>query len=62
MVRYQVSGTHSGEFMGVPATGRRLTWEAMMHARVKSGRVQESWLQWDRLAVMQQLGAMPMPG
>ncbi len=62
LVRYQVTGTHQGDFMGLAGTGRQLTWPAMMLANVKNGQVAEIWLQWDRLAVMQQLGVIPRSG
>jgi steroid delta-isomerase-like uncharacterized protein len=60
--RYTVSGTHQGEFLGVAATGKPVSWSALVIQRVAGGKVQESWLQWDRLGLMQQLGAVPSPG
>jgi steroid delta-isomerase-like uncharacterized protein len=60
--RYTVRGTHQGEFMGVAATGKPVTWSALVIQRVVGGKVQESWLQWDQLGLLQQLGAVPSPG
>lgn len=55
--RYTVSGTHKGEFLGVAATGKKITWSALVLQRVADGKVQESWLQWDRVSIMEQLGS-----
>ena len=60
--RYTVRGTHQGEFMGVAATGKPVTWSALVIQRIAGGKVQESWLQWDQLGLMQQLGAVPSAG
>lgn len=51
-------GTHHGLFNGVPPTGR--TWEARCTAiyRVEDGRIAEAWVNWDLLALMEQLGAV----
>jgi predicted ester cyclase len=51
-------GTHLGLFQGVPPTG--CTWEARCTAvyRVVKGRVDEAWVTWDQLAVMEQLEAV----
>jgi steroid delta-isomerase-like uncharacterized protein len=55
--RYSVRGTHKGEFLGAAPTGKTITWSAQVLQRVADGKVQESWLQWDQLAVLEQLGA-----
>ena len=60
--RYTARGTHQGDFLGIAATGKPLTWTALVLQRVVSGKVQESWLEWDLLGPMQQMGAIPAPG
>jgi steroid delta-isomerase-like uncharacterized protein len=55
--RYSVRGTHKGAFLGVEATGKTVSWSAQVHQRVADGRVQESWLQWDQLGLLEQLRA-----
>lgn len=52
------SGTHSGFFHGVPPTGKR--WEARATAvfRVEDGRIADAWVNWDLLALMEQLGGV----
>ena len=56
------TGTHQGEFLGVPATGRSIRFETMETYRVVDGRVAEQWVLTDLLGVLQQLGAVPSPG
>ena len=36
-------GTHQGDFMGVPATGRELTWQSMTVSRMEDGLIAEEW-------------------
>ena len=51
-------GTHLGIFQGCPPTGR--TWTASCTAihRVDAARIEEAWVNWDWLAVMEQLGCV----
>jgi steroid delta-isomerase-like uncharacterized protein len=60
--RWTVSGTHRGEFMGLPATGRRFTITGMSIYRVAGGKIVEGWVNDDSLGMLQQLGALPAPG
>jgi predicted ester cyclase len=57
--RFVFTGTHQGEFMGVPATGKRVEVEGFDLVRVRDGRATEHWGQMDAMALMQQLGAIP---
>lgn len=57
--RVTLSGTHRGEFQGVPPTGRRVTISGIGIHRVGEGRIAEHWPQPDLLGLMQQLGAVP---
>jgi steroid delta-isomerase-like uncharacterized protein len=59
VMRSTWSGTHEGEFMGIPATGRRVTVSAIDISRVADGRMVEHWEQSDALGLMQQLGVVP---
>jgi len=59
--RLHFTGTHRGEFAGVPATGKPVTATAINLQRVADGQIQETWLDWDALGLMQQLGAVPAP-
>jgi predicted ester cyclase len=51
-------GTHLGTFQGCPPTGRE--WSATCTAiyRVEAGRIAEAWINWDWLAVLEQLGGV----
>lgn len=61
VMRSTWSGTHKGEFMGIPTTGRRVTVSAIDITRVADGRIVEHWEQSDALGLMQQLGVVPPP-
>jgi steroid delta-isomerase-like uncharacterized protein len=54
-VLFHVSGTHQGEFMGVPATGRRIAFHGMGMSRLADGKLLESWNVIDFHACLQQL-------
>src|SRR5919202_553510 len=57
--RFTMRGTHSGEFMGVPATGRSVTMSGIDIVRVEGGKIVEFWYGEHLLELMQQLGAVP---
>ena len=54
-------GTHQGDFVGVPATGREVRFESMEVFRLDSGKVAEQWVVMNALGLFQQLGAIPTP-
>ena len=62
VIRQTWSGTHKGEFMGVPPTGRRVSIGVIDIIRVDGGKFVEHWGQMDSMSMMQQLGAIPAPG
>jgi steroid delta-isomerase-like uncharacterized protein len=55
------SGTHTGEFMGIPATGRRITLTGVSIHRFADGKFVESWASYDALGMMQQLTTPEWP-
>ena len=57
--RLTITGKHTGEFAGIPATGKRYTSKALVIHRVVDGHMQEGWLEWDALGWMQQIGVIP---
>jgi steroid delta-isomerase-like uncharacterized protein len=57
--RWMMTGTHRGTFQGVPATGRLVTFSGIDFSRVVDGKVAEHWAQFDLIALMQQIGALP---
>ena len=54
-------GTHEGEFMGIPASGRVVSMGLIDIVRISQGRVVEHWAMGDSLGLMQQLGVIPQP-
>jgi steroid delta-isomerase-like uncharacterized protein len=62
VTRYTWSGTHQGEYYGIPATGKRVNWTSTVTFRIADGKIREAWLNSDRLGLMQQLGVVPPPG
>jgi hypothetical protein len=62
VVRNSVTGTHQGEYMGVPPTGRSVTYDEIFIARFSDGRIAETWGVVDVLSQMRQLGAIPDDG
>ncbi len=60
-VRYTMRGTHRGELMGLPPTGRQVGVPGIVVLRVADGKLTERWENADDLGLMQQLGAIPSP-
>ncbi|MEU5767395.1 ester cyclase [Streptomyces asoensis] len=57
--RWTWSGTHKGDFMGIPATGKRVSMTGTTVFRCREdGKIVEAWWQYDRLGLMEQLGAL----
>jgi predicted ester cyclase len=52
-------GKHTGDFIGIPATGKQVTMSGISIHRVKDGKLAEHWAQVDGLSLLQQLGAIP---
>jgi steroid delta-isomerase-like uncharacterized protein len=61
VTRFTFSGTHRGEFMGIPATGKQFSITAIAIARIADGKLVEWWENADVMGLMQQLGALPAP-
>jgi len=59
--RTTVTGTHTGDLMGMPATGRRISVEAIDIGRVEGGQAQERWGGLNMYALLTQLGVIPAP-
>jgi steroid delta-isomerase-like uncharacterized protein len=62
VARARATGTHRGEFMGMPATGKRIDVQLIDIIRFgEDGLAIEHWGVFDALTMMQQLGAIPAP-
>jgi steroid delta-isomerase-like uncharacterized protein len=60
--RQTFQGTHQGELMGIPPTGKQVTATGSTLIRFANGKGVEQWSNYDDLGLMQQLGVVPMPG
>jgi steroid delta-isomerase-like uncharacterized protein len=58
-VRSTVRGTHQGEFMGIPASGKKVEVSNYDFVRFENDQVVEHWGTIDSAALMEQIGAVP---
>ncbi len=61
-LRLTASATQTGEFMGLPPSGRRYSIGEIHIFRIRDGMVVEHWHQFDQLGMLRQLGALPGAG
>lgn len=59
--RFTMTGTHTGEFYGIPATDREIVDSGITVVHVECGKVVESWGAWDRGDFLGQLGQVEIP-
>ncbi len=57
--RITVSGTHKGEFQGVPPTDKKVSFSSTGISNIVDGKVAEDWVDADTMGLMQQIGAIP---
>ena len=57
--RLTVHGTHRGELMGMPPTGKAVAFGSMNLFRLADGAITEQWATTDMLGMLRQLGAIP---
>lgn len=55
-------GTHQGDFMGIPPTGKRVAMSGIDIVRIEGGKLVEHWAIFDQVGLMQQLGVIPTSG
>jgi steroid delta-isomerase-like uncharacterized protein len=60
-VRFTNSGTHSGPFMGAPATGKHAKWLGIAIYTIVDGKIADAWYGEDILGVLLQLGVVRIP-
>jgi len=60
--RFTFTGTHKGEFMGIPPSGVQVTITAIAIDRFAEGKMVEAWCNRDVLGMLQQLGVIPPLG
>src|SRR5262245_2472628 len=54
-------GTHTGDLMGMPPTGKQVTVPAMIVDQIANGKIVETWRLFDQMSMMQQLGVIAAP-
>jgi steroid delta-isomerase-like uncharacterized protein len=59
--RTTVTGTHTGDLMGMPATGKRISVEAVDIGRIENGQAKERWGGLNMYSMLSQLGVIPAP-
>ena len=59
VTRFTISGTHKGEYMGIPSTGKEMELTSIMISRIADGKIVEEWQEFDEYSFMRQLGAIP---
>lgn len=60
VVRWRWSGTHTGEFRGYAATGKKVGNEGVVIYTARDGKLVSSWTINDRLGVLQAIGAVSL--
>jgi steroid delta-isomerase-like uncharacterized protein len=62
VILWNFTGTHKGEFMGVPATNKKVSIEGITIHEIGNGKIMDSYVNWDTWGLMQQIGAVPAQG
>jgi len=62
VVRWTFHATHAGPFGGIPPTGKPITMMGITIYFLADGQIKEARSNFDQLGLLQQLGAIPVPG
>ena len=62
VTRWQTSAVHTGDLMGIPASGKPGVVTGISINQVVAGRIVAEWTNWDQLGMLQQIGVIPTPG
>jgi steroid delta-isomerase-like uncharacterized protein len=62
VVAWIITGTHQGEFMGVPATSKKISVDGVTIHHIANGKIMDSHGSWDALGILQQMGVVPTFG
>jgi predicted ester cyclase len=57
--RLEITGTHLGEWQGIPPTGKRFTMSGLVMRQITGGKIAQRWDNLDWLGAFQQLGLIP---
>jgi predicted ester cyclase len=58
VARVIITGIHTGDFFGIPSTGRRVEFSGMYMVRIANGKIVEHWGEEDGVSLLQQLGVL----
>lgn len=61
VARWTLRGTHQGASLGMPPTGKQVTMPGVSLLRFDGGKAVETWVVFDQLGMLQQLGLAPVP-
>jgi predicted ester cyclase len=56
-LRFVMEGEHSGEFMGIAPTGRKVSVDGIIIYELENNKIINHWIQMDTVSLMQQIGA-----
>jgi steroid delta-isomerase-like uncharacterized protein len=62
VTRWSTTGTQTGEFMGNPPSGKKISITGIEIDRFANGKIVEDWSEFDQMSLMTQIGIVPMPG
>jgi steroid delta-isomerase-like uncharacterized protein len=62
VARWTMSGTHKGEYLGVPATNKKVSVDGITIHHITNGKIMDSYSNYDALGMMQQLGVVSALG
>lgn len=57
--RWTLTGTHHGEIMGIPPTGRKTRTHGCNVYDIKDSKIMRTWSYWDTGSLLHQLGVLP---
>jgi steroid delta-isomerase-like uncharacterized protein len=60
-VRWSVTGTHRGDHLGVPASGKTIATTGITIAKFRGDKIVEGWDSWDQLEMLKSIGAVEVP-
>jgi steroid delta-isomerase-like uncharacterized protein len=61
-IHWRIDGTHKGDFLGVAATGKPVTFQGIALLRITDGKITDDIAYWDNQSILEQLGAVPPIG
>jgi steroid delta-isomerase-like uncharacterized protein len=59
VVRFTMTGTHQGELLGIPPTGKQIRLTGVSIYRLVNAKIAELWFLFDSLTALQQMGVVP---